>query len=90
MPAWLALMGALLSGLLTVLSFLSLSEAKRTGRLRFLFWHVKRWGEREESPAFFRTGLAMASYRTVFFAVVTIVLVAFFLETLGVTGAARP
>ncbi len=78
MPAYVALVGLLVSGSLAVLSFFAVKEAERKGRLRFLFWHIRGWGEREQSPGFFKLGLAGDKGRTVIFAM-TAVLFAFYL-----------
>ena len=83
MPAWLALPLTLLSGTLTILSFRANVEARRTGRLRFLFWHISGWGERESSPKFFKFAFWQDCYRTAFLALLTVVCGAFFLEAIG-------
>ena len=82
MPAWLALLVVALSASVTVLSFKANREAKRTGRLRFLFWHIPGSGERERNPTFFKFAQAQNHYRTFFFGLLTIVAGAFFLEAL--------
>jgi hypothetical protein len=58
-------------------------EAARTGRLRFLFWHIPGWGERDRDPWFFRFALGFDRYRTFFFGLLPVVLGAFFLEAIG-------
>jgi hypothetical protein len=83
MPAWLALPLTALSAAITVLSFRANKEATRTGRLRFLFWHIPGWGERERSPTFFKFAQAQNHYRTFFFGLLTVVLAAYFLEAVG-------
>ncbi|WP_207079238.1 hypothetical protein [Novosphingobium sp. KA1] len=84
MPAWLALIVMTLSAWATVMSFRANREAKQTGRLRFLFWHIPGWGERDRNPTFFKFALAQDHYRTFFFGLLTIVTGAFFLEAIGV------
>jgi hypothetical protein len=83
MSAWLALSLMLLSAAITVLSYKANQEAAQTGRLRFLLWHIRGWGEREKSPTFFKLGQALHYYRTGFFALVTILCGAYFLESIG-------
>ena len=74
----------IISGTITVLSFKSNKEADRTGRARFLFWHIPGWGERNRSPTFFKFVQAQNRSRTVFFGFMTIILGVFLLEALGV------
>jgi hypothetical protein len=83
MPACVALVGMIVSATMVVLSMRSNREAKRTGRLRFIFWHIPGWGERDSSPSFFRVGLEFNHYRTVFFALLTVVFGAHVLEEAG-------
>lgn len=83
MPAWAALLGMVVSATIMVLSARANREAMRTGRLRFLFWHILGWGQRDADPSFFRFALGFDRYRTVFFGLLTIVLGAFLLEALG-------
>ncbi len=83
MPAWAGLIGIFVSASVAALSFLGNREAQRTGRLRFLFWHIRGWGEREQSPAFFGLGIFMNYWRTGFFALLTVMFSAYFLEALG-------
>lgn len=71
------------SAVATILSFSANKEAVRTGRARFLFWHVRGWGERERSPVFFKLVQAQNHYRTFFFGSVTLVLCGYFLEAAG-------
>jgi hypothetical protein len=84
MPAWLALLIAIASATVAVLSFRANREAARTGRQRFLFWHIEGWGERECNPTFFKFVQASNHYRTFFFGLLAIVSGAFFLEAIGV------
>jgi hypothetical protein len=84
MPAWSALLLMVISGTITVLSFRANKEAARTGRLRFLFWHIPGWGERDRSLTFFKFAQAQNHYRTAFFGFLTFILGAFLLEALGV------
>lgn len=84
MPAWLAFVVVIASATVAVLSFRANREASRTGRQRFLFWHISGWGERERDPTFFKISQAGNHYRTFFFALLTIVAMAFFLEAIGV------
>lgn len=84
MPAWLALLITIASATVVVLSFRANREAARTGRQRFLFWHIQGWGERERNPTFFKIVQAGNHYRTFFFGLLTIVAGAFFLEAIGV------
>lgn len=83
MPAWLALVVMIASATVAVLSFKANREASRTGRLRFLFWHIPGWGERERSPTFFKLAQAGNHYRTFFFSLLTIGAGAFLLEAIG-------
>jgi len=84
MPAWLALIITLASAAGVVVSVRANREAARTGRQRFLFWHIDGWGERERNPTFFKIVQASNHYRTFFFCLLTIVAGAFFLEAVGV------
>jgi len=83
MPAWLALLIVAVSASVAVLSFRANREAARTGRVRFLFWHIPGWGERARSPTFFKFAQAQNHHRTFFFGLLTIVAGAFFLEAIG-------
>ncbi|MDE2405030.1 MAG: hypothetical protein KGM17_10220 [Sphingomonadales bacterium] len=83
MPAWLALLIVAVSSTFTVLSFRANREAARTGRLRFLFWHIPGWGERDRNPTFFKFAQAQNHYRTIFLGLITIIAGAFFLEAVG-------
>jgi len=74
----------IVSGAITVLSFKANKEAARTRRLRFLFWHISGWGERDRSPTFFKFAQAQNHYRTAFFVFLTFILGAFFFEALSV------
>jgi len=83
MPWWLAFPLMALSASGAVLSFRANKEAARTGRLRFLFWHIRGWGERDRNPWFFKFAQAQNHYRTFFLVLLTIALGAFFLEAIG-------
>jgi hypothetical protein len=71
------------SATIMLLSARANREAVRTGRLRFLFWHIPGWGERDTDPWFFGFALRFDRYRTFFFGLLTIVLGAFLLEAVG-------
>ncbi len=83
MPTWVALLGMIVSAALAYLSFVGVSEAKRTGHARFIFWRLPNWGVREQSPGFFRLVLFFDSYRTWFLAIGALLFGLFLLESLG-------
>lgn len=81
--AWVSLLGLLVSAVITAASGIANLEAKRTGRLRFLFWHIPGWWEREKDRSFFRWALGLNENTTVFFGVLTLLCGAYFLDALG-------
>lgn len=83
MPPWLSFIAMTMSASLTWLSLVGTNEAARTGRHRFVFWHIPGWGERERNPTFFKIVQAQNYYRTFFFALFTVVSGAFLLEGIG-------
>lgn len=83
MPAWLALTGVVVSATLAFLSYLGVREAQRTGHARFLFWRLRNWGVRDQSPRFFKFVVFCDWYRTGFLALSTLVFAAFLGEALG-------
>ncbi len=84
MPAWFVLLVLAVSAAATMLSLRGSCKAVRTGRLRFLLWHIPGWGERERDPIFFKLGGTQNYYRGVFFAILTVVAGAYFFEAVGV------
>lgn len=80
---WSVVTLMLISATITALSFRANREASRTGRLRFLFWHIPGWGERAKNPTFFQFGQAQDYFRTFLFAFVTVLCGVYILEALG-------
>lgn len=83
MRTWLAFSGMIMSTVIAALSYLAVKEAERTGKLRFAFWRIRGWGERELDPKFFDLGLRFDRARTIFFVALALVLAAYFLEAIG-------
>jgi hypothetical protein len=76
-------LGIAVSAAVAILSARANREAQRTGALRFFFWHIRGWGERDTDPSFFRLALSFYRSRTVFFALLSILFGAYLLEALG-------
>ena len=86
MPAWFSFAAFALSTSAALLSYLAVKEAERTGKLRFFFWRVRGWGERELDPKFFDLRLRFDRARTIFFVALAVLLLAYFLGAISASN----